>query len=226
MLLSILIPTLDERAALFERIYSHLQSQIAGCGAAHEVEVLYLRDDRVLSTGEKRNRLVQAATGEFVSFVDDDDRVSNGYVSSILEILRGNSDVDCIGIRVVKTFKGKHAREYVQSLQYRDYFSRNGKYYGPPYILNPIRRSIAARYPFMPVSYSEDMEWALRLSEERALKKEKFLDAILYHYDSRRDYLYQWLLDKTESFRHALGLRAANRLKLAKFLPVFRDIGV
>ncbi len=226
MLFSILIPTIDERVALFDRIYSHLKSQIAECRAEEEVEILYLRDDRAMSTGEKRNRLVQAATGDFIAFVDDDDRVSDLYVSSILDILRHQPEIDCIGIRVVKTFKGKHASEYIQSLKYRDYFSENGNYYGPPYILNPIRRSIAVRYPFLPVSYSEDMEWALRLSKDGALRKEAFLDSILYYYDSRREYLYQWLLDRTEGFRHALGLRASNRLKLAKFLPAYRNAGL
>ena len=214
MLLSILIPTLVSRRPLFARMQAHLGAQIGRCGSEDEVQVLHLEDNREQTTGAKRNALIEMAAGRFVAFVDDDDRVSDDYVERILGVLRRQPDIDCIGIRGLITFRGRHPHEFIHSLRYNDYFSQGGIYYRPPYHLNPIRRDIASRYRFADVSYSEDIDWALRLRDDNALQEEEFVDAILYHYNSRRNYGYQWALDNTERIRHTLGLRAANRLKL------------
>ena len=218
MLLSILIPTLISRRTLFARMYTHLAAQIHRCGCQHEVEVLHLEDDGQQSIGIKRNVLVEKATGRFIVFVDDDDEVSDDYVERIVCVLRNRPEIDCIGIRGIITFRGKHPHEFIHSLQYTDYFSKRGVYYRPPYHLNPVRREIAVRYRFADVSYSEDIDWALQLRRAGALQNEAFIDSILYYYYSRRHYAYQWALDVTEPVRHALGLRAANRLRVrAKF---------
>jgi len=70
------------------------------------------------------------------------------------------------------------------------------------------------KYPFLEVSYSEDVEWALRLHRDRALKREEFIDVPLYFYRSQRWWNYQLLLDWSEPVRHLLGLRMVNRLRV------------
>jgi hypothetical protein len=64
------------------------------------------------------------------------------------------------------------------------------------------------------VSCSEDLDWALRMRDDRALQREEFIDSVLYYYHSRRWWCYQWLLDGTETLRHKLGIRMVNRLRL------------
>jgi glycosyltransferase involved in cell wall biosynthesis len=199
---------------LFESLLGALESQIRAGGRNSDVEILHLRDKGSLSIGEKRNQLIERAAGDFVAFIDDDDEVSGAYVSRICETIEGNPGIDCIGIRGVITFRGSHPHEFIHSIRYSDYFSRNHTYYRPPYHLNPIRRGIAARYKFRDVSYSEDIDWSLRMRRDEALKREAFIDSILYYYRCRRAWSYQWLLDKTEPFRHRFGIRMSNRLAL------------
>jgi glycosyltransferase involved in cell wall biosynthesis len=211
MTLSILIPTLESRREQFRDLSERLTSQIRDAHLEDKVEVLYERDDREASIGAKRNALVTRACGLFVAFVDDDDDVSDDYVATICEVVNRRPDIDCIGIKGIITFRGGHPHEFSHSLKYRDYFSRGHKYFRPPYHLNPIRRAIAIRFPFRPVSYSEDVEWALRLNKAEALQREEFIDKPLYFYKSRRWWVYQLLLDWSEPVRHALGLKLVNR---------------
>lgn len=216
MLLSILIPTLTARTALYERLTGELRRQADAAGLSDEVEVLGLCDNGEAPVGAKRNTLLRRARGAYVVFVDDDDQVSAEYVPLIVRALRANPGVDCLGLRVLIYFRGTHASEAVHSIRYTDLSSKGGRYFRPPYILNPIRREIALRYEFAEVRYSEDFDWALRMVRDQALRTEVMVEPVLYHYYSRRCWLYQWALDITEPLRHALGLRLDKRPSLRR----------
>lgn len=222
-LLSVLIPTLERRRALFNRVQGQLAGEAASGCLEQAVEILHLRDNGEHSTGWKRNRLIEQARGQFISFVDDDDRVSDDYLSRICEAIRTHPGIDCVGIRGVIRFRGSHPREFVHSIRYPDYMTRGGVYLRPPYHLNPIRRSIATRYRFADVCYSEDIDWARTMASDGVLQKECFIDSVLYYYDSRRSWKYQWLLDHTETIRHMLGLRLDNRLRIRR---VFQNLSI
>jgi len=223
MLLSILIPTLECRSASFAALRDELVRQIACSCRQSQVEILSECDNGGVPTGTKRNTLLNRAAGDFVVFVDDDDEVSSEYVESICRAIESHSDIDCIGITGTITFLGSHPRTFVHSLRYRDYSSKGGIYTRPPYHLNPIRRSIAVSFKFRDVYYSEDIDWALRIREQ--LKKEVFLDPVLYYYHARRYWPYQWLLDRTETVRHRMGLRLTNRFQIYSLLRKVDRIG-
>lgn len=216
-ILSILIPTLVDRQPLFERITAKLRQQIETNDLSDAVELLSLCDNREMTLGEKRNRLLHQAQGEFVAFVDDDDDISDDYVKLICQAIQSHPTIDCVGITGQITFQGKRPRLFIHSLRYRDYFSRGGVYYRPPYHLNPIRRVIASQYPYEPVSYSEDIDWAMRLCHDQALHSEFFIDTVIYYYDSRRSWRTQQFIDLTEAIRHPLGLTLANRLRIKRW---------
>jgi glycosyltransferase involved in cell wall biosynthesis len=222
MLLSLLIATLDSRRSLFEELREELSRQIRAGGWESEVEILHDADSGERSIGHKRNRLLDRASGLFVAFIDDDDRVSADYVSRICQAIQADPEIDCIGIRGIVTFRGSHPREFSHSIRHSDYFSRRHTYFRPPYHLNPMRRQIAASYRFAEVGYSEDIDWALRIRRDGVLKREAYIDSVLYFYRSRRAWSYQWLLDCTETFRHRFGIRLANRLRLRNAI---RSIG-
>ncbi len=104
MLLSILIPTLESRRALFGRISATLQMQIHACGWDDRIEILSMADAGELPTGTKRNALMRRARGEFIASVDDDDDVSEQYVELVGGALLAHPDVDCLGIRGEVTY--------------------------------------------------------------------------------------------------------------------------
>ena len=189
-LLSILIPTLESRRTLCNRLCHDLEQQAERAGAAAEVEILTLRDDGSATVGAKRNELISMARGRFVVFVDDDDRVAGNYVE-----------------RLVAAIHGKYPRLLLHSIRHEDWLHCRGQYLRPPCHIMPIRREIASRYAFAEVDYAEDMDWTLRMARDRVLRREVLLDGPLYFYDSRRHYIWQWLLDRSQPLRHALGLR-------------------
>jgi glycosyltransferase involved in cell wall biosynthesis len=207
LLLSILIPTLESRRTLCDRLCRHLEQQVKQNNVENAVEILALRDDGSATVGSKRNQLMKMARGRFIVFVDDDDRVSDDYVEQITRAINENPDSDCIGFAAEITFQGKYPRKMVHSIRYKDWRHSDGQYVRPPCHITPIRRSIATRYAFADIDYAEDMDWTLRMSRDEAISREATLDVTLYFYDCRRYYAVQWVLDRSQPLRHALGLR-------------------
>ncbi len=218
MNLSILIMTLPERAAMFQRLCSKLETQITRHGLASTVEVLTYLDNREHSIGEKSNTLVARATGRFVVFIGDDDDVSDQYVPLIHQAIVDNPSLDCIGMRGVVTFSGKRARTFENSVRHTGIYTRKQVYCRPILPINPIRRDIMLRYPFADVSYSEDFDIAMRIVRGGDLRHEVLLEEPLYFYYSRRSPLAQAFIDATEPIRHPLGLQVANRLRIKRWV--------
>ena len=159
-LLSILICSVIERENQFHNLLSALDAQKSYLDDGGEVEILYIIDNKEISVGAKRNKLLEMAKGEYVAFIDDDDMVTGDYLKSILEILDYNRP-DCIGIRAIITFEGiaPEIREF--------YYSNKGNFRGPdgimhspPYHLNPIRATIAKSVKFPDKNLQEDVAWA------------------------------------------------------------------
>ena len=71
MKLSILIPTLPNRIIMFANMFANLSKQAEQFPG--EVEILSDDRGREITTGEKRNALLERAQGEYTVFVDDDD---------------------------------------------------------------------------------------------------------------------------------------------------------
>ena len=221
-LLSILVPTLESRRTQFAELAGALHRQIDAADAAELVEILYWRDAGEVPIGAKRNRLAERASGRFVVFVDDDDAVSPDYVPRILAAIRNHPDADCVTFDGEITFRGRYPRRLVHRLRHRDWYHERGRYLRPPCQIVPVRRDVVLNHPYSAINRSEDMEWALRISREGVLRNEAVIDAVLYHYRSRRHYGWQWLLDRTQRLRHALGLRWVNRPGIAHRLPPSR----
>jgi hypothetical protein len=87
--LSILTPAVPSRLAQLEMLTSELSRQIGDLPIEH----LTLIDNKRRTVGEKRDALLRAARGEYIAFVDDDDWISEDYVSSILDAATKEPDV-------------------------------------------------------------------------------------------------------------------------------------
>ena len=190
--------------------------QIAAASGEEAVEILTLRDDGSGAVGAKRNQLINQANGRFVVFVDDDDWVSQNYVAKILKAIQQQEQADCISFAGEITFRGKHPKKMIHSVRFKEWHCSGGEYLRPPCHITPVRRDIAARYPFAEVDFAEDMDWTLRMSRDAVLATEAVIDDVLYFYRCRRSYYVQWLLDRTQPLRHMLGLRFADGKKLRK----------
>jgi glycosyltransferase involved in cell wall biosynthesis len=180
--LSILICHLAARGELLARLQRILQPQIVG----RPVEILTESDGGQMPIGAKRNLLIQRATGEFVAFVDDDDRVSDDYVARILAALEADPMLDCLGIEGIFTTGGAQRlfpKHFIHSLRYDRWFEEQGVYYRPPNHLNPIARRHASQVPFPEKNFGEDHDWSMAIRPR--LQRETYLKGPIYFYECR-----------------------------------------
>ncbi|HLB41181.1 MAG TPA: glycosyltransferase [Candidatus Babeliales bacterium] len=182
---SILIPTITERASVFERIYTKLQQQITQANLEQQIEIIYFRDQKgEHNVGYKRNLLLATSRGKYTCFVDDDDDVHVDYIRLIYDKLQ--TDPDCVSLTGIISFagvKGKKPRKFIHSIKYKSYFmDTNLVYYRPPNHLNPIRRSIASQFKFPEQNTLEDTDWAMQICRAGVLKTEAELKMPYYFY--------------------------------------------
>lgn len=171
--LSILICSLGSRVDKLQRLLNVLQPQ-----AHNDVEIIVKTDEGQIPIGRKRNLLLDEAQGEYVCFVDDDDLVSEDYVSKILSAIE--TKPDCCGLQGIITFQGSSPRMFIHSLKYKEWFEQNKIYYRCPNHLNPVKRELALQVKFPESNFGEDRDYSTRLLP--LLKEERFIPGVIYHY--------------------------------------------
>ena len=181
--LSILIPTLIERAHFLNEMLENLTKQYSSVGV---VEIITDNRSRNYTTGEKRNTLLQRATGKYVWFVDDDDYI---FPYAIPEILKAaETDCDVMGICGMMTTDGANRVDWEIRLGH-PYIAtqRNGKefYLRFPNHITPMKREHAIRVKFPAKTLGEDYAWAKELNDLGLLKTQTVIEQPIYHYRNR-----------------------------------------
>ena len=177
---SILICTLEERKATFDKISQKLMKQIYDLGLQDKIEILFFCDNRENPVYYKRNSLLNAASGKYTCFIDDDDDVSDDYIKTIYsKLLR---DPDCVSLMGIMTIDGKDPKTFIHSIKYHDWFESKGIYYRPPNHLNPIRRIIGVQFVFPNRYPGEDKGWSMQIEESGLAKKEEAINKPYYFY--------------------------------------------
>lgn len=177
-----LIPSVHTRWNGFgQKIQEQIFGQYAGLSAADKarVEILMLTDTKAFSLGDKRNEMVGLAKGEYVVFVDDDDRLEPDYLSSLLTATDSGADVLTFHVQV--RVDGGAPKVCRYSIKFaKDENTVNG-YHRLPNHICAVKRRIALRTPYPSVFVGEDSAYAQDLRP--LLKTEHAIDRVLYHYD-------------------------------------------
>ena len=201
MNLSILVCSLQKRLTLFANLCEHLQNQAAKY--PNEVEVLWLGDNKTMSVGEKRNKLLSLAKGDYVCFVDDDDWVADDYIDEILKGIEQKPDCVCFNaiytsdtaaahpkplpsrgaLKVLPNEEGRGGAGILVEYSLRNLLNVDEP--GKPRLrvpnhLIPIKREYALKTMFLEKSFGEDTDYGLRV--RRLLKTEYRIEKPLYHY--------------------------------------------
>lgn len=176
--LSILICTIPARKQLFERLMRKLKPQLTP-----EVEIIPLSDNKKMPIGLKRNLLLEKSKGDYVCFIDDDDLVSDDYVSKVLRAVSGRPD--CCSIQGIFTEDGRNPTAFKHSIAFKEWTTgiENGEkvYYRCPNHLNAIRRDLALKTGFNPeLNHGEDKDFSDRLFP--LLKTEATIEGSIYNY--------------------------------------------
>lgn len=177
MKLSILICTLPERIEMLDRLLKLLHLQYNP-----DFEIL-INNDEQMSIGEKRNHLLQSATGKYVCFIDDDDIVSAYYIDLLMEGI--DKRVDCCSLRGEYSVDGNFDGVFEHSIKYKQYKTVENspvKYERYPNHLNCIKASIAKRFKFPETNWGEDTDWATQIHKSGLIKTEHYIPDVIYHY--------------------------------------------
>jgi glycosyltransferase involved in cell wall biosynthesis len=177
---TILVPTLGERRALFERLLAGLLPQLDPYGG--QVRVVAWHNNGSPSLPKIRQTLVNSCTSDYLSFVDDDDLVSPDYVAAIVEAL--SEWPDYVGFQVQCYSDGAPTAVSHHSLEYRRWRNLPGRYERDISHINPIRSALARKADFRAAGprRAEDRAWADQLRRARLLRTQVFIPRILYHY--------------------------------------------
>lgn len=173
----------------FDKQLSKLPGNMLSFGSAlndivtrqtEQVELIALSDNKEISIGAKRQKLLELAKGDFIVFFDDDDMPYPNYVQMILDAI--TPGVDCIGMNVIMTTNGINTQRCCHSLRYKNWANNID---GWDYVrnithFNPVLRSIALRVGFKDLRFGEDKLYSDGVS--KLLTKEAYIDKPLFHY--------------------------------------------
>jgi glycosyltransferase involved in cell wall biosynthesis len=182
-ILSILICTIYGREHFYNRLQNELIRQIKEYNLLGEVQILFSKDRRAEHTiGWKRNLLLQNSDGDYTMFVDDDDMLCDDALFLIIKSIKENNP-DVLALEGFITTDGHNKKTFIHSLEYNEWFERDGIYFRPPNHLNPIRSSISKKFEFLDISHGEDMDWSMKIHNSKLLKKESSIGKPYYFYE-------------------------------------------
>ena len=176
---TILVPTLGERRALFQRLMECLLPQTD----RHDgrVQVVGWHNNGSPSLPKIRQTMVMGTTTDYLSFADDDDLVAPGYVDQVMEALEARPDY--VGFQVQCYSDGHPTAVSYHSLEYKRWRNLPDHYERDISHINPIRTVLAKRVSFTVAGRrAEDRVWADQLRRSGLLKTQVMVPRILYHY--------------------------------------------
>ena len=179
--LTILVPTVPSRIDYFyPKIMKNLINQIKPYS---NIELISFFDNKKRTIGKKRSEMLNLAQGEYVVFIDDDDRISEDYVSSIIQALYDNPDTDCVVFDCICTVNGGNGKlcKYGIEFEYGDILEGT-EWRGKPAHTMVYKSSIAKSHLFSNMQNGEDYDWVKRAYLD--IKHQTRIDKVLYYYDA------------------------------------------
>ena len=170
--LSILIPTLPNRLELFYLpLMKILLKQIE---PYNNIELISLFDNKKRTIGRKRQNMIDIIQGEYVCFIDDDDRISDDYIKLIMDTLDNNPNTDCV------VFWSCINQPNMEDKIVKFGFEEGNNL---PCHVHVWKSSIVKKYEYKNINHGEDNDWINRAKNDiHHLSK---IDKILYYYDAR-----------------------------------------
>jgi glycosyltransferase involved in cell wall biosynthesis len=174
MKLSILTPTIPERADWLHALQFKIEKQ-NGLG---QVEHLMLSDNRTRTIGAKRQALVDIARGEYLAFVDDDDDISDDYVSKILAAIE--SGADCITFDQRAIYNGLESTVNFGVKNDDAVFNPGGITLRAPWHVCAWKREKVAGCLFGESNYGEDKVWCDQA--RKRIRTGYHIDSVIHTY--------------------------------------------
>jgi hypothetical protein len=177
--ISFLIPTIAGREKSLVRLTDSIHEKMARLAPHLRYTINLSFDNREISVGIKRQKLIQESKAKYSAFIDDDDEITDAYIEDMYKMiqesypvmrLRGRIDPYTFTHSLENTLKGAMARGEV--------FLR------PPNHLNPMMTDVAKLVHYRDALRGEDLDWTIRMARTGFLTSEYRSD------DSRIHYIY------------------------------------
>jgi hypothetical protein len=178
--LSVLIPTITEREQEANALFRSLEARVKG----RNVEIVMLRENLLCGIGEARNKLLRAAGGKYITFLDDDDALCEGYFELVLANIPHDKDV--ITFDQWASVDGETGRINCRLGHEVEPFRPGAVTKRPPWFWCVWRRELACAYAVPQVRRNEDILWLRHLWAEA--ETEAHIPQVLhrYNYDSAK----------------------------------------
>jgi glycosyltransferase involved in cell wall biosynthesis len=173
MKLSILICTIPSRTSQLNTLLKVLLKTLYP-----DVEVLYLGDNKKRTVGAKRNDLLKLAKGDYIVFVDDDDKIVEDYVYCLLKGIESDADIICFDVEC--SVNGSPFKKVIYDAKFPRDSNLPDRYERMPNHLMCVKREIALNAMFPDKSFGEDQEYARRI--KRQIKTQARINKTLYFY--------------------------------------------
>ena len=173
----------DVRRTYMNRLLNVFNSQMTN-EHKEKVEIIINSDNGSKTVGEKRNEVLDIASGKYICFVDDDDLVDDKYIETILKVIEQNPEIDAIGFTGMFYVNGNGSMYFKHANQYGGHYKdARGVQHRPINHLNPIRLEIAKQIRFDNKNFGEDSDYCDRLFDSKLIQSEAIIDGItMYHY--------------------------------------------
>lgn len=197
--ISLLVPTVTQRVALLGPLIADIERQIAAC--QYHAEVIIQSDSGEMQIGDKRNKLLSMATGEYCAFIDDDDVISPTYLDTYASMIEDGS-YDCASFVGAYYLAGKFQKLFLHSTEFTEWSETPQFYIRMPNHLNLIRTAMAQQIGFPGINHGEDHNFSQRLMQSGLVKKEyKVPHRALYHYldgmkENRSEFTHEFVGDR------------------------------
>jgi len=184
IVLSILIPTITGREAQYQKLHDKLAAQLFNNGIWNEVEIVSECDSREMSIGNKRQLLLNRSYGDFVVFIDDDDDIPEDYCLLFWQSIKDNPGIDCIGFLQSCVFDKGTPKSSCLSNRFEGWGQcKDGfDFVRTPFFPTPIKRDIAIQIGYKDLRWGEDYDFSVRLKGSGLIKKEHFINKVMYFY--------------------------------------------
>jgi hypothetical protein len=174
---TIMIPTIVGRESRLYILLESIEERRKRICPSLKIEIRLSFDNREKKIGAKRQELLMSVKGKYMSFVDDDDLLTDAYFEDALATIQGNYDV-CRLRGQMNQYTFTHSLENTldKPMCEGDVFLR------PPNHLNVMLSEIGKLFRFGNAVRGEDLDWTIRLAQSGSLRREYTSDSSRIHY--------------------------------------------
>jgi hypothetical protein len=174
---TIMIPTITGRESKLYTLLESIEERRKRICPSLKIEICLSFDNREKKIGTKRQELLSSVKGKYMSFIDDDDFVTDAYFEDAIATIEGSYDV-CRLRGQMNQYTFTHG---IENTLNRPMFEDN-VFLRPPNHLNIMLSDIGKLFKFKDAIRGEDLEWTIQLAKSGYLRKQYTSDPSRIHY--------------------------------------------